>query len=294
MTVAIAVADDYVLGRDGQPPTRRHGVARVDAQVGQDLFDAAGVGLGRAQPVLGDEVNADRLGQHAAQQPQVVLDRGVHIDRRDVEILPVAEGEQLPGQVGRAIGRVADGGERALCLGGIPLCCLRAEIDDQDEVVEVVGDTAGEMAHGLELLRLPQLQLEALDRGDVDDRTDDVGRHAVVVGLYAGAGEQPAGLAAVPRRDAVLDVLPLTGLSRVVERRGDPRRSDGSTHRSPRSCTATPPGRFRTRKRARLRRPTAARRARCSSATARPAPPRARCRDLARSGAARARRHAAA
>ena len=72
------------------------------------------------------------------------------------------KGEELAGQLGRAVGRVCDGVE-------IPPTAVFGDVraakqvdraaDDGQQVVEVVGHTAGELSDRLDLLRLSQLLL---------------------------------------------------------------------------------------------------------------------------------------
>ena len=76
----------------------------------------------------------------------------------------------MAGQVGAAFGGLVDhlGDRRKLRLVGDR---VRQDLDragdDRQDVVEVVGDAAGQLAHGLHLLRLPDLRFGRLLLGQV-------------------------------------------------------------------------------------------------------------------------------
>ena len=63
--------------------------------------------------------------------------------------------------------------------------------DHREQVVEIVGDAAGEPTHGLHFLRLKELLLEPLDAGPVLDQAEDAGDAAV--GLVQRRGDQVHG-----------------------------------------------------------------------------------------------------
>ena len=93
----------------------------------------------------------------------------VQVEHLGLEHLPAAEREQLAGE--RAARSAARGSPR-LSRGGVGRSGaleqqLAVAADHGEQVVEVVGDPAGEPADRLELLRLPQLLLECLALGDV-------------------------------------------------------------------------------------------------------------------------------
>ena len=151
------------IGRlDGQLPAVGHGIARVHGKIHEHLLDLVGI---REHGDQGDMLT-DQPPQHA-----------VHIRHHDVEIedlrlqhLSPAVREQLPRERRRALGCLADlldilalrvaGGQVAqqqLCV---------AENGGQ-QVVEVVGDAARQLAHGFHLLRLAELLLEVALIADV-------------------------------------------------------------------------------------------------------------------------------
>src|SRR3954469_14388474 len=72
--------------------------------------------------------------------------------------------------------------------------------DRDEEVVEIVRDTAGEPAERFHLLRLPQLLLEALPLSQVFDDGDEINRVALLIAVNADGqihGYEAAVLAAI-------------------------------------------------------------------------------------------------
>ena len=212
---------------DGQPADAGDRVAGVGGEVGQELVhliridaDAPRVGAGRPHQL---DVFADQAAQHAERRP----DRVVQVEHSGGHQLAAGEAEELAGDPGgprrgrfdgfeiqaHGTGRVA-GEQRQFDVPG----------DDAQHVVEVVGDSAGEAAHRLHLLRLRQLllqpdalQLGGLPFGDVLGAAHGAHRMARV----ALASEerlrphfQPAQLAVRPE-EAILDVVEPVRLRRV-------------------------------------------------------------------------------
>ena len=95
-------------------------------------------------------------------------DQAVEVERLDVEHLPPAERQELARELARAPCRVVD----LLELGAAALPHaqqLAVAQDDGEQVVEVVGDAAGQAADAFELLRLQQLRLQLIALGAVPD-----------------------------------------------------------------------------------------------------------------------------
>ena len=82
------------------------------------------------------------------------------------EDLLAAEGQELAGQAGGALGRPSGSAPRYSRRGssGAELAEQQLAVahDDGQQVVEVVGDAAGQPAHRLHLLGLPQLLFAAV------------------------------------------------------------------------------------------------------------------------------------
>ena len=86
-----------------------HGIFGIDDQVHDDLLELAGVGAGVTG--LGGEPGhqLDVFADQRAEQPLHVADDGVDVDYFQFQHLLAAEGQQLPSQSGRPIGRLLNG-----------------------------------------------------------------------------------------------------------------------------------------------------------------------------------------
>ena len=115
----------------------------------------------------------DQFDVFADQGPQQALhvrDDGVDVDHLQFEDLLAAEGQQLAGEGGGAVGCLLDGLD--LLVHGAALFQLLQQdlgvsVDDHQQVVEVVGDAAGQAADGIHFLRLAKLLFELTAVGDV-------------------------------------------------------------------------------------------------------------------------------
>ena len=148
---------------DHEAAAARHRVARVGAQVDEDLIDAAAVGPDEAG--LGRAVEGDRhvLANYGAQQRQHPQHHVAQIDRLHLDALVARERQELARELGGALGGGADVVEvaaRRIAGLGRGEREIEPRHHDQQEVVEVVRDAAGEQAHRLETLRLLELRLE--------------------------------------------------------------------------------------------------------------------------------------
>ena len=113
-----------------------------------------------------------RTRHDAMQDPLHLLDQRVRIEHTWHEHLAPAEGKELAGECGGAVGGAAD-------LLEVAAVRRRGWKFEQDEiaiaadhgehVVEVVRDATGETADRLHLLRLNELPLELLALSDVDE-----------------------------------------------------------------------------------------------------------------------------
>ena len=167
-----------VGGAEEEPAAVRHGITRVDRQVEQHLVHLAGIGHDQIERRIEVGLEQDILADEPLQHALRAGDQGVEFEWARLADLAAAEGEQLLGERGRALARVAD------FLNRLPLRIafrqvldehVAVAVDDGQQVVEVVGHAAGQAADGFQLLRVLQLlaQLFALGlvpllRGDVD------------------------------------------------------------------------------------------------------------------------------
>ena len=100
------------------------------------------------------DVAAQRAAEHLLELRQPLG----KIDHARLQHLPPREGEQLAGEALAALRRVGDGVEQLqlLLVADVAAQPVHAAADDHEQVVEVVGDAAGQLADGFEPLRLPQ------------------------------------------------------------------------------------------------------------------------------------------
>ena len=114
----------------------------------------------------------------------MVADHAVHVQPGAAEHLLPAEHQQLPGQLGRPLGallhQVQLGPGRVSRRQFLPGEVQVAQHRLQD-VVEIVGDAPGQLAHRLQLLGLAQLVLQLPAQGDVPPHADDRFDPAVLV-----------------------------------------------------------------------------------------------------------------
>ena len=181
-------------------PPSRHGVARVHDEVHEHLLDAGRVGVDRGDARVEVQVDVD-AGAHELQQHLVRGgDHVVQVDDLGIVGAAPAVREEILGERG-GLGRrplhrrepVAGLAEHAQVV----VEQLGVAAHHREEVVEVVGDVAGEPPDRFHLLRVEQLLLEALAAGDVveqheagvgvavepaDARLVDLDPHDLVVG----------------------------------------------------------------------------------------------------------------
>ena len=162
---------DLQGGLDHETAAVGHRVAGVDGQVHQHLLDLAGIGLDRARFADGADVELEILADQAPQHAIHLADDRVQIDDARLDDLAPREEQQLAGEGGGALAGALDLLEcRPVRMVGRDLAenDVGVALDDGQQVVEVVGDAAGEAADRLHLLRLQELLFELLALGDVD------------------------------------------------------------------------------------------------------------------------------
>ena len=179
------LADLKVGGCDLKAAAVRHGVARIDEQVHDHLLDLFGIGQDTAQMGIERGGEGDVFADEAAEHAFGIADGGIEVERTGLDDLLAAEGEELAGEGGCAFAGLAD------FLGAVPQGAVGIEaageeigiaIDDGEQVIEIVSDTAGEASDAFQFLRLAELLLQFLAGGfglfalgDVADGGDDAG-----------------------------------------------------------------------------------------------------------------------
>jgi hypothetical protein len=112
----------------------------------------------------------DRLAECRPQQLDGLADQRIDVDLDRVQRLPAGEGEQMARQLratfGRFVYQFRDGGKLRVLGDGLAQNA-DGPGDDGQEVVEIVGDAAGQLPDGLHLLRLPGPSFRGLFLGEV-------------------------------------------------------------------------------------------------------------------------------
>ena len=159
-------------------PALPHRIACIHREIDQRPFQFAAVGeclpQVRSQRLLDADVGTQRSAQQVGHAPNDV----VEVDDGRFERLFPREREQAVGQFTAAFRRPESIVEVFPSLG-IAAHALFQQLqiadDDGEQVVEIVRDAAGELAHGLHLLRLAELLLHLPTLGDVLLHRDEVG-----------------------------------------------------------------------------------------------------------------------
>ena len=150
----------------------RHRVARVHAEVEQGLVELGRIDRDGAILVGGEGDELEIRAEHAPEHRMRRRDDAVQVDGLAGACLLAAEREQPLGQVAGPLGGDADLGElvpQLRVVAGARERELAVAGDRDEQVVEVVGDPACELADGLELLRLAEAVLERPLLGDVGE-----------------------------------------------------------------------------------------------------------------------------
>ncbi len=169
-------------GAQGQGAALGHGVAGIDAEVEDHLLDLGGVRGHRRQVRRRPELQGDVLADHPAQHLLQAVEQGAQIHRGGGQgtVLP-AEGQQLVDQGAGLRAGAQDALEVAAGVAGGQVAAQQLAVahDHLQEVVEVVGDAAGQAADRLHLLGVLHLALEAPLLGDVLHQGDHQGHLAI-------------------------------------------------------------------------------------------------------------------
>ena len=149
---------DVDVGRlDRKAPSFGHRVPGVESQVQDHLLELRGFGLHRRNVVTEPHVQLDILTEHALQHPLGIAHHVVEVEDTGSDDLAAGEGEEAMGQIAGPLRRAPDLRERGAILLGADRARLQefgvAE-DGGQQVVEVVGDAAGQPADALQALSL--------------------------------------------------------------------------------------------------------------------------------------------
>ena len=186
---AIAVVEIGVACLDGQLAAFRHGVAGIHREVENGGFELGRVGLDRPHAAAADNLERNVLAERAAQKIGQAVEHAIDVEQGGTERLLAGKGQEPFGQRRRALRAVhgvfqparkldlrAVGPALQLTLRGFEVAD-----DDRQQIVEVVRDAAGQVADGVEFLRLAQRFLgggAAIDLGVKPLRAEQHGKQA--------------------------------------------------------------------------------------------------------------------
>ncbi len=140
-----------------------HRIRRVGAEIQDYLVDLRGVNDGHSPPNILTDL--DGRGKRSPEQLDGLLDYRTEFDRFPILLFPLAaEGQDLLDEVSGPMGGVENLFQTAPKRMGLTDVCqphLAIAENDSKNVVEIMGNPAGQRADGFHLLGLPQLGLDA-------------------------------------------------------------------------------------------------------------------------------------
>jgi hypothetical protein len=155
--------EDDKRGLDEQGAAVGHGVAGVDAEVHQNLFDLGGIGANQGESGSEDGLDFDIAADYFFEEIESLGDALVQVYIARLENLAARKGQQLTGKCSGSFRLLMDllkMAAEASAFFGLFHADVGPAHDGADHVVEVVSDSAGELADGFELLRLQELLFE--------------------------------------------------------------------------------------------------------------------------------------
>ena len=147
------------------PAAVGHGIARVEAEVEQNLLELGTVGADHAQLFSALKLGRNVLADHTPSKTQCLGDDLVGVKLLDLLHLTPSKGQQLLGEFGGAVAGFHHFIEilvNVLAFAYLLLCQLHIAHDDHQQVVELVCNAPGKPSYGFELLRVAALGLKAL------------------------------------------------------------------------------------------------------------------------------------
>src|SRR4051812_9342964 len=158
-----------------------HRVAGVHDEVEDNLGELTWIDFRVGAVFAAVQMTFDRdvFSEEAQQRTFEIRDESINLEYSRREGMLTAKGEQLSGKNGRASSRIPDFADMVSDRAFHPdLIQEQVAVTENgsEEIIEVVGDTAGELAEGFHLLRTNELILELLSRGHVHQRPDELER----------------------------------------------------------------------------------------------------------------------
>ncbi len=168
----IILIETHIVGFQNQLAAARHGVAGVDRKIEQRSTELARVDQGRPQLVRQHRFDFDLLAQGRPHQLCGFHDQAVDVGFARLQRLLAGEGQKMPGELGAAVGRLADQrGDRnhVRLVGNLLGQDFDGPGDDGEHIVEIMRDAAGQLPERVHLLRLSQLLFRRDLMGQVPD-----------------------------------------------------------------------------------------------------------------------------
>ncbi len=220
------------------------GLGGVGDEVHHHLTQLRRVALDRGELLGEAPLDGHRRRRDRVEEVRGVLEQAVEVEPADDEAPLARVGEELLGQVGGAHRGVLDVLEllahrrlrRQLAQGEVGV----TEHGDE-QVVEVVGDPAGEHAQALELLRLLQLRLELLRVGVIRGHEQEADEAAPFVHRRGPDGAPHLGAVLVRRRamKATVAVPPAMAFTRLRSTSASSGNHQASSSLPSSSCSLT-------------------------------------------------------
>lgn len=180
------VGEGKVGGTEGENTPVGHGIAGVDAEVEQHLVEAGGISGHRPQVRVAGSGDMQVAGEGIAGHAGEVVDETGAVDGAFDAFAAAGEAEQLADHVGGALGGGLDGFDEQLAvfLGDLRAQEGGAHEDGGEDIIKVMGDSAGEGAHGFDALSALEVGLGTFHLRDVPG--DALEANDVAMGIAQG------------------------------------------------------------------------------------------------------------
>ncbi len=203
---------------DVQLASARHGIAAVPCEVQGHLLKLRCLGTHPA-PFFGGDRQLDVLSEETVEEAGEIPRHLSEVHGARGCGLTAAEGEELLGELGGPVRAAQDQPQELVAVGAVR--ALHQQLgrapDGGEQVVEVVGDPAGEATEGLEPLAATKPLLEFVASGDVGHDAGDPHGLAIRSSKHAAAPFEPTH-AAIGAQDAVLHIVVVAALDGVLHR----------------------------------------------------------------------------
>src|ERR1019366_4004459 len=190
----------YVRALDGDLSAMRHCIVRIDYKIHQHLLDLDRIGMDRSQVAAEHVYQLDFVTDQPAQQRMEVIHGCVQVQRHWIQLLPATEHEKALREIfGRCPCIVNLHDHLAGWFGQVRPIFQNLAISENhtQKVVEVMGDTPGQLADRLHFLGLPNQLFVPLGtparRNVANIALDDLlAIHSINIAYELHADESPA------------------------------------------------------------------------------------------------------